>query len=369
VGGTTPALRIALVVSSLGCGGAERVTTLIARELATRGHRCTIFTLDGETADFHGVPAGVERVRVASGGRSASLFAAVRNNVGGVVGLARALGRVRPDVVLAFGDTTNVKALLAAEPLRIPVVVSERVDPSTVAIGRAWSRLRRLAYPRAAAVVVQTERVRPWAERITNAARVEVIGNPVELDAPPATEPRAQEIVAVGRLVAQKGFAVLLRAFSRLTAQFPGWRLTILGEGPLRNELQSLARELGIADEVRLTGQVHDVRARLRRASVFVLSSRFEGFPNALLEAMAEGAAIVATDCPSGPREILRDCPDAILIPVDDEAALADALARMLADPERRSACGRSARASVARSTPAAVTDAWEAVLSRAAAR
>jgi GalNAc-alpha-(1->4)-GalNAc-alpha-(1->3)-diNAcBac-PP-undecaprenol alpha-1,4-N-acetyl-D-galactosaminyltransferase len=279
------------------------------------------------------------------------------------------LNGVQPDVVLAFGDTTNVKTLLAAGLHRIPAVVSERVDPSTVDIGREWSLLRRFAYPRAAAVVVQTERVRAWAERIVAADRVHVIGNPVEIDERSPTLVREPEIVAIGRLVAQKGFDVLLRAFACVAARHPSWRLVILGEGPLRAELHALAMQLAIVDRVELAGQVHDVRTRLRRAGLYVSSSRFEGFPNALVEAMAEGTAIVATDCPSGPAEILRDCPEAPLVPVADEAALADALAEMLADPERRRVCGSSARRCVARYTLPAVVDVWESLLVRAAAR
>jgi glycosyltransferase involved in cell wall biosynthesis len=358
-----------MVVSSLGCGGAERVATLLARELAARGHACTLVTLDAQTPDFHEVPSGVERMRVASGGHSESMLAAVRHNVAGVLALARALRRAQPDVVLAFGDTTNVRTLLAAAITGIPTVVSERVDPSTVDIGREWSLLRRITYRHAAAVVVQTQSVRPWAERVADADRVAVIGNPVEMAAPSPTLARTSEIVAIGRLVAQKGLDVLLRAFARVAARHPKWRLVILGEGPERSALQALAAQLGIADAVELAGQVRDVRLRLRRAAVFASSSRFEGFPNALLEAMAEGTAIVATDCRSGPAEILRDCPEAILVPVADDAALADALATMLDDAERRHACGRSAQRCVASHAPAVITDAWESVLLRAAAR
>jgi glycosyltransferase involved in cell wall biosynthesis len=190
-----------------------------------------------------------------------------------------------------------------------------------------------------------------------------VIGNPVA----PSVEPeraRMKQIMAVGRLVPQKGFEVLLRAFVKLDAR--DWRLTILGEGPSRGELEALVETLGIGDRVALPGEVHDVRARLHEAAVFVLASRFEGFPNALLEAMAEGTAIVATDCKSGPAEILRDCPSAALVPVDDERALVDALARMLADKALRQRCGEEARAASAKRSPALVAACWEDVLARA---
>ena len=353
-------MRIALVLSSLACGGAERVATLLAGELAQRGHAMTLVTLDPRTPDFHAVPPHVERVAVDGPGSSRTIVHALANNVRGVAELARTLGRLRPDVVLSFGDTTNVKTLLATRIGGIPTVVSERVDPRTVDIGRAWSRLRRIAYPRAASVVVQTEGVRAWAEQLN--PRVAVIGNPVAASVEP-DRARAHEIVAVGRLVPQKGFDVLVRAFATLATP---WRLTILGEGPARRELESLIDRLGVRDRVALPGEVHDVRARLRSAAVFVLASRFEGFPNALLEAMAEGTAIVATDCRSGPAEILRDCPSAALVPVDDAPALADALARMLADATLRDRCGTEARAVASRFSPATIASTWEDVLARA---
>ncbi len=351
---------IAWVLSSLGCGGAERVATLVVDALAQRGHRCTILTLDPGADDFHAVPAGVARVRVAGPGASRSLAHAIANNAIGVVALGRELTRLRPDVVVSFGDTTNVKAILAGAAARVPVVVSERVDPSTVDIGRAWDRLRRLTYPRAATIVVQTEAVRAWAQR--HGERVVVIPNPVELDMD-VDGPRTGDIVAVGRLVPQKGFDALVRALARLA----GGRLSILGEGAARAELEALARRLGVADRVALPGQVTDVRERLRRAQLFVLSSRFEGFPNALLEAMAAGAPIVATDCPSGPREILRDVPEALLVAPGNDEALAAAIDAMLRDPERRRACGRSARAAADRFALPRVVDAWESVIERVA--
>jgi glycosyltransferase involved in cell wall biosynthesis len=340
---------------------------VLLAELARRGHACTLVTLADEP-DFHALPPGIERVRLAGPGASRSVAAAIRNNVGAVRMLARALEELRPDVVLAFGDTTNVKTLLAAARVGIPAVVSERIDPATVEIGRAWSLLRRVAYARAAAIVVQTERVRGWAEQHAHADRIHVIENPVELAPEPPDGPRDEELLAVGRLVPQKGFDALLPAFARIAERHPRWRLTILGDGPARDELAALARRLGVDDRVALPGRVPDVRARLRRAGAFVLSSRFEGFPNALLEAMAEGTAIVAMDCKSGPREMLRDCPEALLVPVDDVPALADALDRTLADEQHRRACGRSAHAAARRFDASTLVGRWEAVLAGAAA-
>lgn len=355
-----PRLAIAFVISSLGSGGAERVVTLLAGALAALGHRVDLLTLDPSTPDFHGVPTGVERVAIDGAAESRSLPAAVAHNLQAVVRLARVLAKRRPDVVVAFGDTTNVKALLAGALARMPVVVSERVDPSTVDIGRAWTRMRAATYGRAAALVVQTESVRPWAARMIAADRVAVIGNPVALPPDTVARARGREIVAVGRLVPQKGFDVLLAAFAGLADR--SWRLSILGDGSGRETLLAQRDALGLADRVTFTGVVPDVAERLSRAGLFVLPSRFEGFPNALVEAMAHGAPIVASDCPSGPAEILAGV-DAPLVPVGDVAALGRALAQMTGDASRRERCGAQARARAAEFGLSVVAGAWERLL------
>lgn len=361
-------LHIAWVLSSLGCGGAERVVLLLAQTLAARGHRCTLVTLDPRAPDFYPVPAAVARVRLALPGHSGSALAAIRNNVVGLGTLGLGLHRLAADVVVSFGDTTNIKTILASTGRRWPVVVSERVDPATVQLPPAWTWLRARTYRRAAALVVQTESVRAWAERHVDATKVAVIGNPVAPSTHDASV-RGDEIVLVGRLVPQKGFDLLLHAFAEAAREHPSWRVCILGEGPQRAELRALADRLGIAANVELVGEVRDVRARLARAGLFVLASRFEGFPNALLEAMAEGCPVIATDCPSGPAEILRDCPDAALVPTNDADALATAIGRMLSSAELRRRCGDAVRRASIRFAPDAIAAAWERVLLRAAGR
>jgi glycosyltransferase involved in cell wall biosynthesis len=151
-------------------------------------------------------------------------------------------------------------------------------------------------------------------------------------------------ILGVGRLAGLKDFPTLLRAFARLRARRPA-RLVILGDGPHRRRLAWLARRLGLAADVDLAGWAANPYAFYAAADLFVLSSRAEGLPNALLEAMACGCPVVSTDCPSGPREILDGGRLAPLVPVGDPAALAEAIDRALATPPDRAALQRRARA------------------------
>jgi glycosyltransferase involved in cell wall biosynthesis len=150
-------------------------------------------------------------------------------------------------------------------------------------------------------------------------------------------------VVAAGRLVAQKGFDTLLRAFRRLRDARPA-RLVVLGEGPLRGELSALRDRLGLGDDVDFPGFVTNPYAVFARSACFALSSRFEGFGNVLVEAMACGTPVVTTRCPSGPPEIVTDGVDGLLVPVDDDAALAAAVGRVLADPAVAGALSRAGR-------------------------
>jgi glycosyltransferase involved in cell wall biosynthesis len=197
-------------------------------------------------------------------------------------------------------------------------------------------------------IVVQTERTREYLRsRVT--APVVVIPNPVAPAAEVTTDNQDRDavILAIGRLQPQKGFDVLLRAFAQASARLASWRLAIAGEGPLRPELAEIARELRVDDRVTFLGVVPDIRPLLQRAGIFALTSRFEGFPNALAEAMAHGCAVVATNCPTGPAELISDGASGLLVPVDDVAALTGALDRLAADAGLRRRLGRAAEQAV----------------------
>ena len=358
-------MRIGCVIASLGSGGAERVMLSLCTAWAARGDSVTLFTFDDGGQDFHAVPAGVTRVALNIAGVSPSPLAALRANVVRLRTLRGALRGHSLDIIVSFTDRTNVSTLLAARGLGIPVVISERIDPRRHDIGTAWSALRQVAYRWAAALVVQTERVRSWAETHVSPSRVYVIGNPLrEVTAPPvAAGARAETIAAIGRLVPQKGFDTLLSAFALVHRSHPTWRLVISGEGPMRASLEAQVRTLGLASVVSLPGRTSTVDDVLAESAVFVLSSRYEGFPNVLLEAMASGCACVATDCDSGPSDLLTHEASGLLAPVDDVVAIASAITRVLDNPAYRSRLGEAARVSTQRFAPARVLQAWDVVL------
>ena len=368
------AIRVTLVISSLAAGGAERVLSTLANCWARCGWHVTLVTLDAISTDFYPLHSDVERIGLGVSGVSYTAWQAVRSNAARVARLRRAIRASRPQVVVSFMAPTTVLTLMAARKEKVPVVVSERIDPTQYPLPRVWSVARRVAYRTASAVVVQTPEVRQWAERVVPSSRVHVIPNPVALAeagaantsaAAPPLDRTARHVVAMGRLDAQKGFDILVRAFADCYATRPEWRLTVLGDGKERHRLATLAEELGVATVVAFPGRVTAPAAVLRSADLFVLSSRYEGFPNALLEAMAVGLPVVATDCPSGPKHIVRDGIDGILVPVENAAALATSMAVLMDDETLRRRFGERAADVTERFGVGRIMAEWESLLRR----
>jgi glycosyltransferase involved in cell wall biosynthesis len=332
------------------------------------GVEVDLITLSDVEEDFFEISPAVRRVGLDCAGASRHLLAALRNNLRRVSRLRQVLSRAHADIVISFGDRTNVLTLLATWGQSCPVIVSERVDPRQLSIGIVWRVLRRLVYPIADALVVQTNAVAvEWASGVTSAAAVRVIPNFVRV--PPLPKSSAAERIAsqfvlgVGRLTRQKGFDLLLRAFERASRSQPLWSLVIAGDGPERGALEILALELGIGQRVRFLGVVRSIASVLAQTGIFVLSSRFEGFPNALLEAMAAGVAVVSFDCPSGPRDIIRPGVDGVLVPPQDVDSLAKSLEELMRDPQRRQRLAEGAMSVVCRFSEDQVMAAWNEVI------
>lgn len=366
------ARRLTLVVTSLEAGGAERVMAALANAWSQEGRDVTLITLHHARKDFFALSPAVTRLQLDVLGSSQGVADAVMSNIRRVRALRQAIRSSAPHAVIAFTDQTNVLTLLATRGLRVPVVVSERIDPTSHDIGRAWKAARRWAYPMARAVVVQTESVANWARTIVPAARVRVIPNPVASIRPaaigarslmPLPELPANFVAAMGSLGVRKGFDRLLRAFATATSDRPGWSLVILGEGEERTALEAQAASLGISTRVMLPGLIEYPGRVLERAGLFALSSSSEGFPNALLEAMSCGCAVVSFDCPSGPADLVQQGINGVLVPPNDEDALAAAIRSLIDDPARRAALGAAARDVNRRYSLAAVMHQWNTLL------
>lgn len=361
-------MRITLVISSLGAGGAEKILSLMANYWAVRGQAITLITLDSANTDFYPTNPLINRISLSLMKTSSSIWAGIHNNLLRLKRLRQGIIVSRPDVILSFGDQMNILTLLAARGLKTPVIVSERTDPSRHYIGGLWSLLRRWVYPFAHAVVVQSETVSRWINAFVNKNRIYVIPNPVYPPKPVSVDikktlPDGINIVAMGRLGPEKGFDILLDAFAQCAVKYKHWRLTILGEGIERGRLEHQAEMLGVAHLVSFPGRLREPVSILRQADLFVMSSRYEGFPNALLEAMACGLPVISFDCPSGPREIIRPGEDGILVPPESVSALAEAMEQLMLDEDLRKKLGTRAREVIQRFGIDKVMKMWDEVI------
>jgi glycosyltransferase involved in cell wall biosynthesis len=330
--------RFAFLVPTLVGGGAERVTLNLAVELS----RCSPVDLVLRSADGAFLKEVPEQIRIVDLG--------ARRMLTSVPALARYLRRERPVAMLSALNYANVVAVWARALARTPtrLVLTEHNTLSSAVAGARTLRNRfmpwwiRASYGRAECIVAVSQGVADDLARTAGIPRrrIRVIYNPVvtpELRqkalapiAHPWFEPGQPPVaLAIGRLTAQKDFPTLLHAFQRVRQQRPA-RLLVLGEGPDREALETLVGTLGLGDDVALPGFVDNPYPYMREAAVFVNSARWEGLPTALIEALYCGTPIVATDCPSGPREILADGRHGRLVPMGDAAAIAAAITAVL---------------------------------------
>ncbi len=339
-------MKITLVIYAMGLGGAERVMAILANYWATHGWDVTLITLvDGSKQPFYPLDPQVKLQPLGVAGDSTNPISAIWNFWRRVKILRAAIIASQPDVVISFMNTASVLTLVAGWNSEIPVIVSEHIYPGFTEVNKGWQLLMKWTYRYADRVTLLTENALPFYPANKGYKSI-VMPNPVLTPAPPViTEPLlpTPTLVAMGRLHPQKGFDLLLQAFGQVQAKYPDWHLTILGEGAMRGELEQLRAKLGLIDRVHLPGQVQNVNEHLRQADIFVMSSRFEGFPMALCEAMACGLPVISTDCLSGPREIVTDGVDGVLVAVDDVDALAAGLDALMSDPVKRQQIAQAA--------------------------
>jgi GalNAc-alpha-(1->4)-GalNAc-alpha-(1->3)-diNAcBac-PP-undecaprenol alpha-1,4-N-acetyl-D-galactosaminyltransferase len=339
-------MKVTLVIYGLGGGGAERVMSILANYWVEQGWEVTLMMLvDATQPCFYTLDPRIQLKSLGLAKNSTNALDAICNTWQRVMRLRREIIADRPDVVISFMNSVNVFNILACWQLDIPTIVSEHTYPGATDANKIWQLLMKWSYRYADAIAVLTENALPFYPA-TEGYRTIVIPNPVLAIQPAAATARlltTPSLIAVGRLDPRKGFDLLLRAFDRIHARHPDWQLTILGEGEIRAELEDLRSQLQLTDRVHLPGAVQNVPDYLHQAALFVLPSRVEGFPMVLCEAMATGLPVLAADCLSGPRDIIEDGVNGVLVATENVEALAAGLDALMSDPAKRQQLAQNA--------------------------
>ena len=334
-------MKLTLVSCSLNVGGAERVISTMANYWAAKGWQITILTFDdGGSLPFYDLDRRIDlhSLGIRSQDGFKFLMSSVTYNLRRIQVLKQAIVASQPDLVISFVNTTNIMTLLACRGLKVKTIVSEHVHPTFAQLNKTTQLLQQWTYQQADLVTVQTHAALSFFP--TDRYKTFVIPNPVVL--PKSTPIQSQlytddrHLLAIGKLTRQKGFDLAIKAFAQVAHKYPEWTLTILGEGEMRSELEDLCTELELEDRVFMPGVVKNIDAHLRKADIFILPSRFEGFPVTLCEAMACGVPVIASNCLSGPREIVHDGIDGMLIKPDSVNALTIGLTQLISDPGKR---------------------------------
>jgi glycosyltransferase involved in cell wall biosynthesis len=333
--------HLALFTSHLRDGGIQRVLLNLAEEFVKEGFEVDLVLLRAGTRNYN-VPKGVRVVDIGA----PRIYASIS-------GLIRYLRSEQASTLLSAGTAVNITVLLAHYFSRSParLVISEHsVTSINIEKSQDWRKkllpkVMRKTYSSADDVIAVSEGVAKDVQQVTSVSeeKVHVIYNPIVTSEIHSKAEKTLShswfsseerpiILAAGRFTPAKDFSTLIRAFSKISTDREA-RLVILGEGRKREELESLVQELNLADDVALPGFVDNPYKYMKRADVFVLSSKWEGFGNVLVEAMACGCPVVSTDCPSGPAEILEDGKWGRLVPIESPEALSRAITRTLDKP------------------------------------
>lgn len=339
--------------------GAERMTAVIASALAERGYRVLVLSLWDEASVFPLHPDV----------RHHALFAArpsfKREYLATVRGIRRFVREHQVDALIEVDTMLTLFTLPATTGMEVRRIAWEHCHFEEDLGSKARHVARRLAALTNEAIVVLTTRDRVrWESVFFQRAKLVTIGNPLPFPLPTMAAPRdTATVLAVGRLVPAKGFDVLLDAWARAHMRHPSWHLRIVGEGEERAALEAKVKRLGLHACVSLPGVLTDMETVYRDSTIFCLSSRYEGFGLALIEAMAFGLAVVSTACETGPRELIRDQENGLLAPVNDPDALARALDHLMSDATLRDTLGAQARDDARAADPGYAAGLWEQLL------
>lgn len=353
-------MNITIYISGVTGGGAEKVSCSLASYLVNKGHTVELLTMSDEKETYP-LDKRVSRFCLL---KEKERKNRIYNNLLRLYRFVKYLLKQKPDVYLAMLPT-NIHTLLLFKSLTYSkIIAAERANPSSY-IQQTQQKLIKIAH-KADGWVFQTKEQMRWYESKCSLNKRIIIPNAINPDilAVKRKKETMNVIVSSGRLIEQKNHLLLIDAFSRISYKYKELTLVIYGEGPNRNVLSKRIQELKLKDRVFLPGYTSDIVNKIKDASLFVLSSNYEGMPNALMEAMALGVPSIATDCDGGgARYLIEDGKNGLLVPTKDVEKLADAMDFVLSNPDMAQSLGKEAQKLCKSLAPEKVYSYWEEFL------
>lgn len=335
--------NITFIIFSLDSGGAERVVVTLANHFANI-YNVSIITLLNKPS-FYPLDERitllycVDKISI-----STHIFGAIKNNVRLFLLIKRHLKVQKAHMAISFMTTSNVLCVLASNTLKIPCIISERSNPYIYTHNTFWNKLIRYSYPKTRHLVVQSNLIKNFYNNFVENDKIKILPNPISKELTRAKQNfdiKENVILNVGRLDQNKAQDLLIKAFANINHE--NWKLVFVGEGELRWYYEQLVDQLNLKGKVLFRGNSPDVESMYNTASIFAFTSKSEGFPNALIEAMYFELACVSTDCPTGPSEIIIDGKNGFLIEVGNQSQLEDRLEKLITDPNLRNTFGNEA--------------------------
>ena len=333
-------MRILFLCSGMGSGGAERTVSYLSSFFSGKGHDVEIVNVSGKL--FYEIDKKIVYTNLGVPTKNKGFFRKKAMACLRFVLVNKQIMHARPDVVCCILPEVAKYILLLHRIRKFVLITSERNNPEF----DGNLKLKKRIFEQSEGVVFQTKRACDFYDYETQAkGRIihNAVGNKLAYEVV-ADYSKNEKIAAVGRLCEQKDYPTLFKAFKIVLETHPTYQLEIFGDGPLRHSLEVLAQKLGIDSNISFLGASKDAIPKISEASCYVMSSKYEGMPNALMEAMAIGLPCVATDCPNGPLELIEDKYNGLLVPVGDPYKLADAINLMIDNRDFAKKCGENAR-------------------------
>ncbi|MBD73944.1 MAG: hypothetical protein CMM96_00405 [Rickettsiales bacterium] len=339
--------NIVIIISALNMGGAQRVVSILANNWSKSGYKVTLISTFSEQIEKHFIINDNVKILKVKNSPFLSDIPFI-NLIWKLLNLRMLIKAQNPDIVISFLARVNIAAALATIGLKPPLIICERTWPPFTSLSNNLNWIYKIIFRRVNQIIVQTNESKSWLRKNYTFIKAEVIPNPVVYPLPKEASgvinptsivsPERKIILASGRFHKFKQFNLLINAFSMIKEDFLDWDLIILGDGEERQHLETLSKEVDVLNRIFLPGSVGNIADWYQRADLFVLSSIVEGFPNVLVEALSYGVPSISFDCDTGPRDIIEDGFNGILVdPNKREIGLRNALSQMINNKKLRS--------------------------------